>query len=160
MNIPIITNILNTESSVLNKKELLQFEFYIVWEFFTFEFAKGEEGNCFCSNIPKQQVAFLTNKDKTPTEIYLMNPSLFKDPQEVSNLKRKYISSNFLNNKYQNFKNNADESQFIENNLTKDDFVQEIHTINKLDVNGINNDLPLTILYDKLVLCVKCCLQL
>ena len=46
-----------------------------------------------------------------------MNPSLFKDPQEVSNLKRKYISSNFSNNKYQKFKNIADEIQYIEDKI-------------------------------------------
>ena len=45
-----------------------------------------------------------------------MNQSLFKDPQ-VTNLKRKYNPCNFSNNKYQKFKNIADEIQYIEDKI-------------------------------------------
>ena len=112
-------------------------------------FLGNKPKNCSCTNSIKKTTAFLTNKDKTPSEIYLTHPTLFKDPQDVSNLKRKLSSTSQFNSS----KNIADELQHIEEKLSKDGFVQDIHIIEKYDVNGVPTDLPLVILYDKLILC-------
>ena len=47
----------------------------------------GKKPNCKCINKNQQKIAFLSNKDKSVKEIYLLYPNLFKDQQEVSNLK-------------------------------------------------------------------------
>ena len=52
----------------------------------------GRKPNCECINKNEQKVAFLSNKDKGPREIYSLYPNLFKNPQDVSNLKRKLFT--------------------------------------------------------------------
>ena len=97
-------------------------------------------------------MAILTNKDKTPSEIYLDNPSLFKNTQQVNNLKHK-LNIDSSENELKTWKNLADELQEIQENFkNKDHFVQEVYSIEKLDINGVNVNLPLIILYNPLII--------
>jgi len=54
----------------------------------------GEKPNCGCRKLLKQLKAFESNMTLTPTEIFLKYPTLFKDRQEISNIKRKYMVKN------------------------------------------------------------------
>ena len=112
----------------------------------------GIKPSCICSSINKQEMAILTNKDKTPSEIYLDNPSLFKNTQQVNNLKHK-LNIDSSENELKTWKNLADELQEIQENFkNKDHFVQEVYSIEKLDINGVNVNLPLIILYNPLII--------
>ena len=53
----------------------------------------GRKPDCKCINKNEQKNAILSNKDKGPKEIYSMYPKLFKNPQDISNLKRKLFST-------------------------------------------------------------------
>ena len=54
----------------------------------------GNKPNCNCRKLLEQIKAFESNITLSPTEIFLKYPNLFKDRQEISNLKRKYMVKN------------------------------------------------------------------
>ena len=118
-------------------------------EYKIINFIGNRPNNCFCNSINDQTNALILNKDKSPSQIFLQNSNLFKDCQEISNLKHKLSDSYNI----KKFSNIADELQYIENELiNKDNFVKHVHKFEKYDNNGVCTDLPIIICYDRLIL--------
>ena len=111
----------------------------------------GQKPKCPCKSTYSKRKTFIMNKDLFPQKIYLKNPEVFKDYQDVSNIKKKIKQECPIENKRPKL-SIADELKLIENKCPDGFFQESFKISNNKDFNSIDRDLPAIICYNKLII--------